>query len=419
MAKKKSKKNNKKRIIELILLASIVTLIIYVIYSIISLAVVPTEVFMVQNDTISQEESSIGYVIREEKIAKGNNYQNGMEQIKSEGEKVAKGDNIFRYYSSNEEGINEKIAELNSQIQEALNGQKDLFSFSSDINAINNQIDEKIQSLKEKNDIQEIKEYKTDIDKYILKKSKIAGELSVANSYINGLIEQKNTLDNELKSNSEYVIAPMSGVVSYRIDDLEEVLTPNSFETINEKFLDDLNLKTGQIVSTNSEYGKVINNYECYIACILKSEEAKQAEVGDKVELRLSTQDIITAKIDYKNMDGNDVVIVFKISSCVEKLIDYRKISFDIVWWDYEGLKIPKSAIYYDNGLAYVVRNRGGYLNKILVKILKESDTYSIVDNYDSDELKTLGYSTEEIINMRKINMYDEIVLNPNIENVE
>lgn len=419
MAKKKSKKNNKKRIIELILLASIVTLIIYVIYSIISLAVVPTEVFMVQNDTISQQESTIGYVIREEKIAKGDNYQNGMEQIKSEGEKVAKGDNIFRYYSSNEEGINEKIAELNSQIQEALNGQKDLFSFSSDINAINNQIDEKIQSLKEKNDIQEIKEYKTDIDKYILKKSKIAGELSVANSYINGLIEQKNTLDNELKSNSEYVIAPMSGVVSYRIDDLEEVLTPNSFETINEKFLDDLNLKTGQIVSTNSEFGKVINNYECYIACILKSEEAKQAEVGDKVELRLSTQDIITAKIDYKNMDGNDVVIVFKISSCVEKLIDYRKISFDIVWWDYEGLKIPKSAIYYDNGLAYVVRNRGGYLNKILIKVLKESDNYCIVDNYDSEELKSLGYSTNEIINIRKINMYDEIVLNPNIENIE
>ena len=151
MAKKKSKKNNKKRIIELVLLASIVTLIVYVIYSIISLAVIPTEVFMVQNDTISQEESSIGYVIREEKIAKGNSYQNGMEQIKSEGEKVAKGDNIFRYYSSNEEGINEKIAELNSQIQEALNGQTDLFSFSSDINAINNQIDEKIQNLKEKN----------------------------------------------------------------------------------------------------------------------------------------------------------------------------------------------------------------------------------------------------------------------------
>ena len=419
MTKKKSKKNNKKRIIELILLASIVILIIYVIYSIISLAVVPTEVFMVQNDTISQEESSIGYVIREEKIAKGNNYQNGMEQIKSEGEKVAKGDNIFRYYGNNEEGINEKIVELNSQIQEALNGQTDLFSFSSDINAINNQIDEKIQSLKEKNDIQEIKEYKTDIDKYILKKSKIAGELSAANSYINGLIEQKNILDNELKLNSEYVIAPMSGVVSYRTDNLEEILSPNSFETINEKFLDELNLKTGQIVSTNSEFGKVINNYECYIACVLKSEDAKQAEVGDKVELRLSTQDIITAKIDYKNMDGNNVVIVFKISSCVEKLIDYRKISFDIIWWDYEGLKIPKTAIYYDNGLAYVVRNRGGYLNKILVKILKESDTYSIVDNYDSDELKTLGYSTNEIINIRKINMYDEIVLNPNIENVE
>ena len=103
----------------------------------------------------------------------------------------------------------------------------------------------------------------------------------------------------------------------------------------------------------------------------------------------------------------------------VEKLIDYRKISIDVIWWEYEGLKVPKSAIIYDNGLSYIVRNRGGYLSKILVKIRKEGENYCIVSNYDSKELKELGFTTAQINNMRQVTIYDEIILNPDLKNVE
>lgn len=107
----------------------------------------------------------------------------------------------------------------------------------------------------------------------------------------------------------------------------------------------------------------------------MNSKEAKEAKIGDKVTLRLSTQDNVTATIEYKAEKNDYVVLVFKISDCVEKLIDYRKISIDVIWWEYEGLKVPKSAIIYDNGLSYIVRNRGGYLTKILVKYVKKEKT--------------------------------------------
>ena len=208
----------------------------------------------------------------------------------------------------------------------------------------------------------------------------------------------------------------MSGVVSYRVDDLEEVLTPNNFENLNKDMLEKFNLQTGQIVTTSSNKGKIINNYECYICTILDSEEAKKSEVGDKVTLRLSTQDEIEAKISYiQKQDSKSVLIVFRIGDCVEKLIDYRKISFDVIWWRYEGLKIPKSAIIYDNGLSYVVRTRGGYKDKILVKILRENENYCIIDSFSNDDLKNLGFNTNEIINMKKISIYDEILINPQI----
>lgn len=132
----------------------------------------------------------------------------------------------------------------------------------------------------------------------------------------------------------------------------------------------------------------------------------------------MSTQEEIRATISYINQENdNSVLVIFKISDAVEKLIDYRKISLDVIWWEYEGLKAPKSAIIYDNGLSYVVRNRGGYYSKILVKILKESNSYCIIDNYDAEELKNMGYSSEEIRNIKQISIYDQIVINPEIEN--
>lgn len=106
-----------------------------------------------------------GYVIRDEKLAKGEDYENGISQIKSEGEKVAKGASIFRYHASNEEELNKKIEELNSKIQEALIGRTD--PFPGDVKAIENQIENKIDGLKFKNSIQNIKEYKNDINTYL------------------------------------------------------------------------------------------------------------------------------------------------------------------------------------------------------------------------------------------------------------
>ena len=417
MATKKTKKTRNK-ISNIILFLIGISIIVYALYKIINLILIPTDISIVENGVIYQEESAIGYVIRDEKVVKGNNYNNGMYQIKTEGEKVANNDIIFRYYSNNEQILNENIDEINNKIQEAMMGQTNLFP--ADVKAIESQIENEIDGLKYKNNIQEIKENKKDIDTYITKKSKIAGELSQSGEYIKELIDQKEKYKAELETNSEYVKAPMSGVVSYRVDNLEEVLTPINFEKLNEDELSKLDLKTGQIVVTNNEMGKVINNYECYIATIVSSNEAQEAQIGEKVTLRFSTQDEVSATIEYiSKQENNNILIVFKINKSVEKLIDYRKISFDIIWWKFEGLKVPKSAIIYDKGLSYVVRNRAGYHNKILVKILKETEKYCIVDNYKYEELKDMGYTEEEAYNVRKISIYDEVIINPSLESIK
>ena len=406
------KVKNKKKV--LVIYIAGVMLLIYLFYIIYLLIKQPTNVFTVENGKLYKEETEIGYVIRNEKVVKGENYKNGMEQIIGEGSRAAVNENIFRYYSANEENLKQKIADLDVKIQDAMSQEEGVFT--SDAKILENQIDDKIQDINKVNDISKLTEYKKEIESLVSKKAKIAGEASPQGSYLRKLIEERKKYETELNSGAEYVKAPMSGIVSYRVDGVEETLTPDNFSALSKEYLESLNLKTGKIVATNEECGKVINNFVCYIATITSSEEAKQAKVGDEIKVRLSNNVEVSAEISNIIKEDEDILIILKLNKQVEELINYRKITFNLIWWDASGLKIPNQAIVQENDLNYVIRNRAGYLSKILVKVKKQGEKYSIVEAYKTEELKELGFTEKEINSYRKISLYDEILINPNLD---
>ena len=406
MKEKTKKVKNKKKIIIGIIFALISLYLIYAVYLLIKQ---PTDKVTVENGTLYLEETDVGYIIRDEKVVKGNNYKNGMEQIKTEGEKTAKGESIYRYYSKNESDLTKQIAELDTKIQEALEGQTNLYT--SDIKLIENQLDEKIEQLNGTTDISKLTEYKKEINKLITRKANIVGEKSPSGSYLKKLYTQRTELEKQLNSGAEYITAPESGIVSYKVDGLEETLTPNNFSTLSKEFLEKLNLKTGQLIATNDECGKVINNFKCYIATISDSEQAKNAKVGDNVQVMFESLVIGTHK-----ENDDETLLVLEIDKQIEEFTNYRKISFNLIWWSYSGLKVPNSAIVEQDGLKYVVRNRAG---KILVNVKKENGKYSIIKNYTTSELQELGFTNSQINSMKKISIYDELMINPDLSKVE
>ena len=389
-------------------------ILIYVIYYTVKLVQNPTNTFIVTNGKISQEENDIGYIVREETVIKGQNYKNGMAKIKNEGEKVAKGDSVFRYYSSGEENLKSKIAELDVEIQELMQNEKG--NYPSDAKLLESQIEKELDSICQVNNAQKIQEYKKSINTYITRKAKLS---SPSNTKLKELLNQREEYENKLNSDSENVNATESGIVSYRVDGLENVLTVDDFSKLNNSFLQELNLKTGQTVASSEEMGKIINNYECYIVFNSNTNEAKNSKVGDTLKIRLQNSDAVKATIEnIIDEENGSKTIAIKITNDVEKLISYRKISFDIIWWDAEGFRIPNEAIKEKDGLAYVVRNRNGYYNKMLVKILKQNDEFCIVRQYKTEELIGLGFTNAQIYDMRNIALYDEIVLNPTDEQI-
>ena len=368
----------------------------------------PMETYIVSQGTIIEEDETTGYIIRDEKVVQGENYENGIYAIALEGQKVAVGESIFRYYSDSEKEIKTQISSLNYKIQELLEEVK--IETSADIKSIETQIEEKIQNINTLTNYQEIIENKKNIDNLITKKINFIGDVT-DNKEIKALIQEKNSYEEQLQSGSEYQTAPIGGVVSYKVDGLEEILSPSNFNQITEEYLENLNLKTGKIVSTSNEYGKVIDNFKCYIAVTMDSQNAMQTEVGETVTLRIANNEEYEAEIIQINEESGKRTIIFEINKMTTDLINYRKIAVDVIWWNESGLKVPKQALIEENGLYYVMRNKSDIKTKILVKVIRQTDKFAIIESYETKELQELGYSSTEINNYTKITNYDEIIL--------
>ena len=144
----------------------------------------------------------------------------------------------------------------------------------------------------------------------------------------------------------------------------------------------------------------------------MNSNEAMEAKTNDKVKIRIANNKEENAKIVQINEESGKRTIIFQINKMTDALITHRKISVDIIWWDVSGLKVPNQALIQENGLYYVIRNRAGVQTKILVKVKKQTDKYSIIESYKNEELQELGYSAQDIKNYKKISNYDEIMIN-------
>lgn len=416
MVKKEKKKKHVNIIKILFTIIILLLLVIFLVYSIIKINKNTTSTFIIKKGKVSKEETQVGVIVRNETIIKGDNYKNGMIQIVDEGKKVAKNEAVFRYYSNSENGIKEEINTLNEKINEIIKDSGEE-TYSSETKSIDEKIEANYKKLNSQNDIQQIQEIKKNINNFINKKAEIIGELSPNESELKKLINQKKEYENRLTNGAEYINAPSSGLLSYKIDGLENVLVATDFSKYNRDFLENLNLKTGQIISKSQENGKIVDNSECYLIFTSNSEEAKNSKVGDYIKIVLPSTEEIKAKIIYITKEENgDSTITISFTDGIEELLSYRKISFDIIWWEEEGYKIPTSSIVKINDLNYVIRNRSGYLQKMLIKIVKQTQDFTIVTSYTSKEINEIN--VEDGVK-KSISLYDEIIEKPTEEQLK
>ena len=129
----------------------------------------------------------------------------------------------------------------------------------------------------------------------------IVASSTTNDSEISKLISERKTLEKQRDADSTYIKAPVSGILSYRIDGLEDQLKFADINNYNNEYLESLNLDTGKIIPTSTTEGKIVNNFECYVITNASSEEAKKAinVEGDPTVLPRVFKYMTTFRLDF------------------------------------------------------------------------------------------------------------------------
>jgi hypothetical protein len=414
MAKQKRKSNQN---IRLVLISIVFITTVYLIIVLMSFFRRPLNIAMVRYGELINYENVTGYIIRNEEIIDNSNYSGKIKIVNPDATRVAKNETIVSYVSNIEDQLNEKIANLDDKIQVALNNQQTIFS--NDAKLLDKQIETLIYDPKIlQNDTYKFHELRNEIDEKIVKKAKIVGELSPSGSYIKDLIQERNGYEQEINESKKDLKADEAGLVSYRVDNFENILTPKSIGSLTIHELEDMKLRTGQLIPISNEKIKLVDNFECYLAIPMYSEESKSVKINDSVQFRFNdtADDLVPATVQYISEEENGRLIVFKITTHIEDLTKYRKINLDVVWWRYKGLKVTNDAIKQvqiseslDKTIPAVTIVNSNYRNDVFVKIVRQAGNFSIIDNYETSELEEMGLGKDKIVNQNEINMYDEV----------
>lgn len=413
------KEQKKNQNLIFIIISIIIILLIYFIINIVRFFREPANTVLIKNGELIKYEELVGYIIRDEELIDTSSYTGTPKANVDDSVRVSKGSTILTYMSKEEEKINQKINELDEKIQKAMDSRQTILT--NDAKALESEIEIYLySSVKENTDINSLYEHKKLINEKIEKKAKIVGDLSPVGSELKKLIEERTNLEKELNDSEKTVKTNKAGLASFRVDNYENILTLESISKLTIEELEKIKVTTNQIIPLNTNNVKIINNFECYIAVPMSSNESKNAKLNDSVYLRFNNtgDELISATVEYISEEEDKRLIIFKINTNVEELAKYRKVDVDVVWWSDKGLKVNKDALVESDvstisgdKLKKIIIKKSSYTQEAFVKIIREAGEFAIIDNYTDKELRNLGIEEALIENRSTIKMYDEVIV--------
>lgn len=418
-----TKKNKKNQTAIHVMFSIILIVIVYSFVQLILFLRQPSNSTLIRSGELINAEEFVGYIIREEEVLDTTEYSGSSTIVITDENRVAKGGTIISYVSNQQDVLLAKINELDEKIKTAMENTPNIYS--ADVKNLEVDIQNNLYKLlARKSDVYEVYEFKTAINQSIEKKTKIVGELSPAGSKIKSLIDERMKYEIELNESTQELKADRAGLISYRVDNYENILTPNSFSALSIEELEKIKINIGQIIPINTNKVKIVNNFECFIAIPMDSEKAENISLNSVVKLRFNNmnEDYVKSTVEYiSDEEDNQKLVILKVSTNTEVLTKYRKINVEIIWWSDNGLKVPNESIKYvtikdKNGndiatIPTITILKSNYYEQAWVKIIRSTERFSIIENYSDEELTEMGFTEEMLEKRTNIQMYNEVLV--------
>ncbi|MDK2810626.1 MAG: hypothetical protein PWR27_1335 [Petroclostridium sp.] len=389
-----------------IVLAGVILLYLWSLYVYLN---TPIRTDIVKFGILEDCESTTGYIIREEKLLYSN-VAGSFDEIAKEGERIAKGSKVATVYKNHvDPKIQEAIKRINERIADINNNQAKNDIFSEDLQKLEKQISNKINeviNISYDHKSAKLFQIKEDINKILDKKLIISGEKGASGQNLEALKKEKENYENQLRSSKVDLITEVSGILSYNIDGMEQILVPekiNEFKPSDFQSLDNINFNSKTEGKVGQPVAKIIDNFEWYIGFLMDAKKIYPLKVGDKVNVRFKDikNTVVDASVYYiSSEEKGKAVVVLSSNKYIDSMHEIRKVNIDIIKQAYSGFKIPVSAVRVQNGKTgvYIIKDRVARFREI--EILFKNNDFAIVK--------------ENNLNDNGLLLYDEVITKSN-----
>lgn len=173
------------------------------------------------------------------------------------------------------------------------------------------------------------------------------GKITDFGSRINSLTEQKNKLTSSYSKATSSITSPAAGYFINSVDGYESSISTDSVKSLTTDKLQSV-MNNKQSSEQTGFVGKVVEDYQWYLACIIPASDAGELREGTSLSIMLPfvTEEEIPATIIAANRDKDgNVLVVFDCSYMSSALSSIRKESVQIRLEHYEGLRIPSNRV--------------------------------------------------------------------------
>lgn len=370
-----------KLVIALVLIVFLLTQVFYSFYKPIS---TQTVVYRTVNDGFD----ITGVVIRNENYITSS--QDGVLHFMIEdGERVSKNGIIANIYKSENASIT--LSQIDS-IKEKIDDIEEIVSFNNieaaNLDVANANVSDSLDDLilsASFGDYGDIEDKCDDLLSSLNRRQAILGEKTDFSEQLSLLNSEYKALKNSLSNPEGKITSNRSGYFLTKVDGYENAFDIENLGEITPEFLNNLSKKD----APKNTVGKLVADYEWYIAANVSIGQSLNYKVGDSLSLHtdLKTAPILSVKVKKINVskDGSNAVIIFSCNDMNAELASLRTAAMTVVNKEYSGLYIPKKAQRVIDSKRGVYVLNGMQIQFKPIEIVYTGDNYIICKKSDED----------------------------------
>lgn len=346
-----------------------------------------------------------------------------------DGGRISKDREVVRvYYEESDYSVENSIRTLDKKIELLHKSAVDTAYVSADLEKMDADIGELFSNsgiYNAKNDLTGALSYRDDILVQMNKRWLISNPDKSYTRKINQLSNEKMEYRSRLVGSSYGITAPESGYYFATVDGYEDIF---SSEKLSGLTIDEFKKMTERspVEYTEKVAGKIVTDYNWYIACPVKTDNAKYFDAGKTytVEFTYNYGAVLDMMLHTKITENNsdEAILVFSSNEMPEDFEYTRCQKVRIVHKKYSGLKVPKEAVRVVDDVKGVYVVSGTRIEFKRAEEIYSIDDYYIIDsnpdspNYEKKYVRKQSTNDDggsgAVSYYRSLSLYDQVIIN-------